>query len=370
MKRILFFLLLLLNLQLTTDNDSLSIYVGNISAQRLMDMQLPNITRGYNWVFCYCCSLPLEVEHYEYHLYRECWAHNVPCEECGSYVTAALYYSHLADECPRRKVQCYICEEYYTYCEGHLCKRCVYCGRPITYGEFCDCPGCEIYGQLPWWMYEGGWLCDWYDDYYDDDVEYSDVLWIPNTEENKEDKKHPHQSFQELRKSSNIKWLGNKRSTIASENLNKMTNMHPQEKGMHDCVPRAFAFLEELWYGLDYETALEKNIKKCKAMDIDVFDDGFSDANMDSLEQQKIFFYDPKVICYENDIETIKTQIDNGNPIAAAIVDVPLHMVVIIGYEDNTETGPKFYVAGGNGECHVSIIGTSFIRGKYVYGIK
>jgi hypothetical protein len=329
------------------------------------------VTRGYyvgNEVQCDFCWEWIDRNKYDEHLERKCKYHWVKCEWCNRGVIAADLDSHQSGECDYRTVYCYNCFEPYIYCQGHLCKCCAYCGRTLGYGEYCDCPECEIYGQEPWWMKEGypaggsGGVSD--------NGGGTGSTGNPNAKT--ETKQLPHKPYQELKKSSSIKWLGNKSATTASENLKKMGKMHPQMYGTHDCVPRAFAFLEELWYGVDFDTALQKNRKRAKNAGIDTRERGFSWGEItEKLQLQKVFLNDPTVVRYTNDLQTIRECIDEGIPVAV-VAQGRGHMVVVIGYDLDNSDGNKLYVAAGNPECDVSIIGSMYRNTdyEYVFGIR
>lgn len=120
MKRILFFLLLLVNLQLTTDNGSLSIEFGEVSAQRVMESQLGKtiqsakaVTRGANDYYC---------------------------SDCNTFYSEEMYFFHLP--CPMAKVKCYWCGTEMTNYELHhihTCDlQCANCHKSI---DECTCEG-------------------------------------------------------------------------------------------------------------------------------------------------------------------------------------------------------------------------------------
>ena len=95
MKRILFFLLLLVNLQLTTDNGSLSITFGEVSAQQTQEEQLDEV----------------EVTGSAY----------TTCSQCTGQVLRADLYAHQTGDCPERMEYCNHCQTSYKYYDIHKC---------------------------------------------------------------------------------------------------------------------------------------------------------------------------------------------------------------------------------------------------------
>ena len=120
MKRILFFLLLLVNLQLTTDNGSLSIEFGEVSAQRVMESQLGKtvqsakaVTRGANDYYCSDCNTFYSEEMYFFHL--PCPMAKVKCYWCGTEMTNyELHHIHTCD------LQCANCHKSIDECTCDL----------------------------------------------------------------------------------------------------------------------------------------------------------------------------------------------------------------------------------------------------------
>lgn len=149
MKRILFFLMLLVNLQLTTDNGSLSIGFGEVSAQRVMEEQLTKsvsakaVTRAYDgyWV----------------------------CMWCGvDYGSSSALNSH-EPYCSDREEYCSKCDTWYKVIWGHVCDSyCPLCNKPLNE---CNCPDIEVIGKQPGGNNGGstGGFDDDDDDWDDDD---------------------------------------------------------------------------------------------------------------------------------------------------------------------------------------------------------
>ena len=122
MKKILLFMLLLVNLQLTTDNGSLSIGFGEVAAQSYWEEELPEVVVTGN-------------------AYEE-------CNLCHQKYLKRDMEQHQGYECPERLVTCDICHKPYKYSEPHTCDakegNCVFCGKPV---DQCTCKGPEIQGS-------------------------------------------------------------------------------------------------------------------------------------------------------------------------------------------------------------------------------
>ncbi len=120
MKRILFFLLLLVNLQLTTDNGSLSIGFGEVAAQKTQEEQLPTS----------------EIPGYS----------RVPCEYCGNLIQENLLSEHKSVYCSKRPsgqqttnngTMCSSCKKPESECKcGMVGGVCSFCKKPAN---LCNC---------------------------------------------------------------------------------------------------------------------------------------------------------------------------------------------------------------------------------------
>ena len=155
MKRILFFLLLLVNLHLTTDNGSLSIGLGEVVAQRVQEERLSKVTTrgGGDVYYCNCGFTCYDEDTYSYHVNNDCtW--NVLCKDCNHYVWRCDMWEHQNYECPYRWEYCTVChkEDYAINIENgnHCCNMpcyCVWCKRRLPFGEGCTCFEATVYGQ-------------------------------------------------------------------------------------------------------------------------------------------------------------------------------------------------------------------------------
>lgn len=380
MKRILFFLLLLVNLHLTTDNGSLSIGLGEVVAQRVQEERLSKVTTrgwGEQWQCPYCRNIFYDYsdKNIQDHLYYECDALNTTCPQCHDRVRTDALGWHTINECRFRKVQCPTCYEVcYAYeieWGSHICSQpCMFCGRDVKFGEFCDCPGAIADGHKPWWMSGGIGSED--DDIFDPNNDGGGIGGA-TSQSGKEKKKHKHISLNDFLSLKGVKFLGNKKMTKASQGLNNMKTLHPQQDGVYECVPNAFAFMMEL-NGADYNT-IQQILKDAAE------NEGYSMQqilpNTDSPQQtgfpmdieyetlQSVFENYIQIVEYPNNFEDVEKCIDNGIPVAAYDNGCPQHMVVIIGYDDN-----NYYVSGGNEYGDVSVVNRMFLNGDSVFGIK
>lgn len=121
MKKILLFMLLLVNLQLTTDDGSLSIGFGEVAAQSYWEEELPEVVvTGNAYEECNLCH------------------HTYPKNEMEQ---------HQEYECPERSLTCEKCNISYKYSEPHTCDakegNCAFCGKPV---DQCTCNGPIITG--------------------------------------------------------------------------------------------------------------------------------------------------------------------------------------------------------------------------------
>lgn len=109
-------MLLLVNLQLTTDDGSLSIGFGEVAAQSYWEEELPEVVVTGN-------------------AYEE-------CNLCHHTYLKKEMEQHQEYECPERLVTCDICHKPYKYSEPHTCDakegNCAFCGKPV---DQCTCNG-------------------------------------------------------------------------------------------------------------------------------------------------------------------------------------------------------------------------------------
>ncbi len=322
MKRILFFLLLLVNLQLTTDNGSLSIEFGEVSAQRVKEEQITNTASMGGVSYC---------------RWKGC-KQSFP--DCDPYALETHEMS-----CIYRMLNCPTCGAQYQVRNGHTC---------VEYQSALD--ELIVTGQR-----DGRYYSSVADDLPDPSYFYNNRDDDGNNGGNyyfgtsQREPKFEHMSLKELREKEGVKLLGNKKSTKASKKLNDLLNLHPQFiRG--ECVARAFAFIVEL-NGGNFNKVLNKLYDKIlKVGGISRWDDDGCIT---------LFQKDINIIKYGNDFETVANLIDNGIPVACSANDYPFHMEVIIGYDDK-----NYYVAAGNRDGDVSVVNKNAVNCNYVYGIK
>lgn len=121
MKKILLFILLLLNLQVTIDKGSLNLGFGSMMAQSMLEETLPEVVVTGN----------------QY----------TTCSLCYAIVEKRNLVMHLEIDCPKRLVECGFCGQYYIFCEGHDChveSRCSLCHKPSSQ---CTCDGVICVGE-------------------------------------------------------------------------------------------------------------------------------------------------------------------------------------------------------------------------------
>ena len=119
MKRILLFMLLLLNLHVTIDKGSLNFECGRIMAQVWLEETLPDVVViGSQYTTCTKCYLNVEKRYLQ---------------------------AHLEQDCPKRIVECGFCNQTYVFCNGHTCTvKCAICHKPANE---CTCDGCTSNGH-------------------------------------------------------------------------------------------------------------------------------------------------------------------------------------------------------------------------------
>ena len=119
MKRILLFMLLLLNLHVTIDKGSLNFECGRIMAQVWLEETLPDVVViGSQYTTCTACYLTVEKRYLQ---------------------------AHLEQDCPKRIVECGFCNQTYVFCNGHTCTvKCAICHKPANE---CTCDGCTSNGH-------------------------------------------------------------------------------------------------------------------------------------------------------------------------------------------------------------------------------
>ena len=335
MKRILFFLLLLVNLQLTIDNGSLSIGFGEVSAQRVMEASPAKATtRGWGdqWQCPYCKNwfYDYSSEDCQKHIYYECEGYNTKCPQCHDPIPYDELASHMGNECRFRLVICptcdAVCYAYEIEWGSHICSQpCLFCGRDLPYGEFCNCEGSVTTGQKPWWMKDGypaGGSGGGYDD-------GGGIGGGPFT--------YDMSGF-----SISIRDLKRKQGVKLVSQTKLPDQLHPQTL-VAECVIRAYAFMAQL-KGYDYETAYAtlSNIAVKAGFDLERLDGG-----VDFDQVQKLFKSYAIIAAGPNTPENVAQFIDRGIPVALITEEIIngkkyKHMVTVIGYD-----GKYYYTAAG-----------------------
>lgn len=339
MKRILFFLLLLVNLHLTTDNGSLSIGLGEVVAQRVQEERLSKVTTrgwGEQWQCPYCRNIFYDYsdKNIQDHLYYECDALTTTCPQCHDPVKIDDLAYHMGNTCRFRKVQCPTCYEVcYAYeieWGSHVCtSHCMCCGSPLGYGESCVC-GCDLeaIGEEPWWM-KGGYPAGGSDGGYDDGGGIGGGVG-----QNSEGTDDRHISIRDLKLKKGVRLVS---YTKIPDKL------HPQIL-KNECVVRAYAFMAQL-KGYDYETAYNALAGLAKAKGYDLEDFGIPTSAL-----QKAFKSYCIIEVGDNTPKNVAQFIDRGESVALITSAVPPHMVTVIGYDNN-----YYYAASGDKNGQVTI---------------
>ena len=370
MKRILFFLLLLVNLQLTTDNGSLSIEFGEVSAQRLMEAQLSKeVTRGWGdqWQCPYCKNwfYGYSSEDCQKHIYYECEDYNTKCPQCKELIPYDKISWHMNNECRFRKVKCPKCDEdcyaYEIEWGSHVCTfHCMCCGSPLGYGESCVC-GCDLeaIGEEPWWMKygypgEGGITGGRFDG--GDISGGNGNNGASQSGQNSNQKKNsdlPHSRI-------DMRMLKSLPGFTLIPNL--PYRLHIQPKETHECVPRAIAFMLELKNpkGFNYDKVLEDLKTQAKEKEgINVANKGIPFVPSHFIENLYSNYGVEGLPLSES---AIINNIKKGIPVAIGILEPKPednHMVTVIGYDSE-----YIYVAAGNPEGSANMIPRADLKNK------
>lgn len=371
MKRILFFLLFLVNLQLTTDNGSLSIGFGEVSAQRVQEEQLSKVTtRGWGdqWECPYCkiWFIGYDDKNRQDHIYYECKGYNTNCLQCNELIPYDKISWHMDKECRFRIVRCPKCYEFCFAYEiewgSHVCTfRCTCCGRPLGYGEYCDC-GCDLeaIGEKPWWMEEGdpgeGGITGGRFDGGDISGGNGNNGASQSGQNSGQDSKlkdsdsYPRADMRMLKSLPDFKLIPN-----------LPDHLHIQPEGTHECIPRAIAFMLELkkQKGFNYDKTFTDLKKIAENENYDLEKAGIPFVPPTRIEN---LYQKYNVTSWPLNESSIKNFIDKGMPVAIGVLKAnphskENHMVTVIGYD--TE---YFYVAAGNVEGSANMIPIADIR--------
>ena len=376
MKRILFFLLLLVNLQLTTDNGSLSIGFGEIVAQRTQEEQLS------------ASEIPGNSR--------------VPCEYCGNLIQENLLSEHKSVYCSKRPsgqqttnngTMCSSCKKPESECKcGMVGGVCSFCKKPAN---LCNCltvkgngsKNTGSLGNIP--APTGG------------------VITIPDIEPTPTPPNNgggggssgsrswgggsligyqwSNGSMQGGESSSTIsvsrcttippisvvppsdrpfgrvsmKMLKSMQNVTLLPNLPDM--LHVQPDSTHDCCPRAIAFMLELKSNtsFNYKKVFEELKQIAKDKGYDCKKKGVPFVPSDRIDSLYNKYH---VIGDALSESAIIRKINEGIPVAIGVLDPnpeKNHMVTVIGYDYD-----YFFVAAGNPECSANMIPRGSLRNE------
>ena len=311
MKKILLFMLLLVNLQLTTDDGSLDIGLGEISAQTYREEQLDEVVvTGSAFV---------------------------DCDLCHGYVLKTDLDFHKEYVCPERMITCPICHVSYKDYQGHNCNGvCARCGKSKNQ---CTCPtnivnpSCGTSGGNG---SSGG-----------SSSSGGSGAGSPNGA-------GKTMSLLELKLKSGV--------TVLPQ-LIMLNKLHPQTR-IAECVVRAFAFMSEL-QGNDYETAY--SVLSQLAIDADYKLDDASRGGILPRDATSLFGSYCDIGHGNFDTDTIESLINQGYAVGLVTVENPPHMVTVIGFNNDF-----YYTAAGDSNGKVttyqkySLMGTGYIYLKNI----
>lgn len=271
MKRILFFLLLLVNLQLTTDNSSLSIGFGEVAAQSMKEETLDGVTISGN---------PY-----------------TNCNQCGKFLLRVELPYHKEHQCPKRIVQCNYCRATFQAWEQttHICN---------TSGSKGGGGGQTASNN------NGG----------NNNNNSSTPIG------NSSGFKHSKFYTKDLKSKTGVKLIPNLPDRLHSQERQHECvvraiafMMELNGKDYQKVYPKLIRIAEKNGYDMD---------------DYDIPEDKERKKGIPGSIITKLFKNYSNVNECENDYDTVTQLIDKGIPVAVSTKDVPPHMVTIIGYDD------------------------------------
>lgn len=317
MKKILILLLLLVNLQLITENGVLRISTGKISAQSMIYEELDGV----------------DVIGQAYTI----------CELCKGQVLRTQMSIHQEFFCPAKTIICSNCHVSYKEYEGHFCNGvCVRCGKSK---EQCTCPTDIVNNNSN--SGSGGSGGGGSGSSGGGSSGGGSGVGSPNG----------------TGKTMSLLELEFKDGVTLVPTLITLTNLHPQTRNA-ECVVRALAFMSEL-QGNDYTTAYSVLTKFAEDGGYNLDDPGRGGIVL--RDAIKIFdsFCD---VGHDNfDTNNIEKLIGNGYAVGLVTVDNPPHMVTVIGYDKD-----YYYTAAGDSNGKVttyqkySLMGTGYVYFKSI----
>ncbi len=284
MKKILILFLLLVNLQIITDNGTLNVRFGTISAQTMLEEQLEEVV----------VTGTLDVN----------------CDLCHATVFRANLEYHKQNDCPERIVVCETCHVSYKAYVGHYCDEIGYIGGINGSGGGSGGGGSNTGGS-------GG------------NSSSANTGQVSNTQD-------PSNPLYNSSKNISVRVLKNMPGVRLVSYTELPDELHKQERKW-ECVARAYAFMAEM-EGCDYETVF-------KTMDDIAKEKGIRFEKNGIPRKELLTFY--KDYCQIdtglNYASNVASYIDKGIPVAVLTCTGLSHMVTIIGYD-----GFYYYTAGGN----------------------
>ena len=309
MKKILLFILLLLNLQVTIDKGSLNLGFGSMMAQSMLEETLQEVVvTGNPYTTCSLCQTPVLKKDLEWHHKTDCPMYTVVCESCGqSYIRG----------------------------EGHNCPDesiCELCQEPSS---LCTCVGCNCKGH-------GN-----SDSSGNDDADIGVGAGHSGG---------TGQSSSGFKTNISVRDLRFKTGVRLVSYMGLPQKLHPQTRKM-ECVLRAYAFMAQL-RGYDYDVVCDAMDRIAKAKDIDLEVDGIDPGELSTFFQNYC-----QIGTDDNNPSNVSSYIDKGIPVALVTCATPYHMVTVIGYDRD-----HYYTAAGDVNGDVTIYAKSqLICSDYFY---
>lgn len=323
MKKILILLLLLVNLQIKIENRILSMGIGGISAQTMLEETLDGVTVTGS-------------------------AYTV-CDQCNGDVLKNQLESHKNFECPARIEECQNCHQLYKCYEGHFCSVvCVSCGK---LKEQCTCPtnivnnSCigDSNGGKGSGGYGGG----------------GGSLGIGNSSYNKYGQTFTY---------DDLKWKD-------VTTINNLPHNPPQQIFPNECVIDAAALMASIETGKDYNDMRFELLNYCLCTGKDVR--GSYALSLQDVVDVLYLAIDVKQEIFNT--SSIENSLNNNHPVLALVstgkyadyTNLPefstelLHMVTIVGYDYF-----YYYCAIGEKNKYTAIPKSNFKKNLFIFRIK
>lgn len=365
MKKILLFLLLLVNLQLTTDSGSLGIGLGEVAAQNMNNELSEIVVTGSADVYCNQCWSRINRNDISFHKQYTCTKRIVKCSYCPQKFEAWQEAEH-------------ICRYHSSTSTSTSGSRCAKCGKPDSQ---CTCPShcplcnrpigncwCNVTvtgkgGNIGYSVTGGSGVSGGYSG--SSGTEYAGGLGNTgqSTSNSKEPtyKRVPMIDLFDLAKTGKVKLLANLPSKLHFQTLDG------------ECVVRALAFIMDYLkvkgQSVPYDTIYNKLIEIAKKPNSGcyIYDKKRGVPIVPPDKVGEIFGSYCNVNYYGNSQEKIIEFIDHNIPVATAKIcpDGTRHMVTVIGYDADF-----FYVASGKTEDNANKVPRDELKGFMLFTVE